>query len=248
MPVLTKGLTFSNGEQLTAEKLNVLVDEAEFNKSTAVDNSTTRVSASGAITVKQLGITNAQLASDAVTTVKIADEAITTDKIDDGAVTSAKIGAGEVEFSNLATSVLAAIYPVGSVYINATNATNPGTLLGFGTWVAFGAGRVPVGINPSDSDFNLPEETGGVKNVKLTAAQSGLPSHRHRIWASDSSGDANQDVTEGGIMGSNDTPQRYVNTNDDGDYLVESTGGTNASQSHTNLQPYIVVYMWKRTD
>ena len=46
------------------------------------------------------------------------------------------------------------IYPVGSIYINATNSTNPGTLLGFGTWAAFGAGKVPVGIDSSDSDFD----------------------------------------------------------------------------------------------
>jgi len=39
---------------------------------------------------------------------------------------------------------LQALHPVGSIYINATNSTNPATLLGFGTWVAFGAGRVPV--------------------------------------------------------------------------------------------------------
>ena len=53
-----------------------------------------------------------------------------------------------------AVTTLQAVYPVGSVYINASVATNPGTLLGFGTWVAFGAGRVPVGIDSSDSDFD----------------------------------------------------------------------------------------------
>jgi len=82
MPVLTKGLTFANGEQLTAEKLNVLVDEASFNSSTAVDNSTTRVSASGAITVKPQGITSTELAADAVTSTKIATSAVTKAKIE----------------------------------------------------------------------------------------------------------------------------------------------------------------------
>lgn len=81
MSVITKGRIFSNGEQLTAEKLNVLVDDASFNSSTAVDNSTTRVSASGAITVKPQGVTSTELASSAVTTAKIADATSTTDGV-----------------------------------------------------------------------------------------------------------------------------------------------------------------------
>lgn len=62
-------------------------------------------------------------------------------------------------------SVLKLIYPVGSVYINASDATNPGTLLGFGTWEAFGAGRVMVGLDSEDGDFDTAEETGGAKTV-----------------------------------------------------------------------------------
>ena len=54
------------------------------------------------------------------------------------------------------------IYPVGSIYIS-VNSTNPGNLFG-GTWVAWGAGRVPVGVNTSDSDFKTPEKTGGSKS------------------------------------------------------------------------------------
>ena len=52
--------------------------------------------------------------------------------------------------SNTATT-LQAVYPVGSIYINASVATNPGTLLGFGTWAVFGAGKVMVGIAHSSS-------------------------------------------------------------------------------------------------
>ena len=81
MSVITKGRIFSNGEQLTAEKLNVLVDDASFNSSTAVDNSTTRVSASGAITVKPQGVTSTELASSSVTTAKIADATSTSDGV-----------------------------------------------------------------------------------------------------------------------------------------------------------------------
>jgi hypothetical protein len=46
------------------------------------------------------------------------------------------------------------LFPVGSIYTNATNATNPGTLLGFGTWTAFGAGRVAVGFDAGNALFD----------------------------------------------------------------------------------------------
>ena len=58
-------------------------------------------------------------------------------------------------------------FPVGSVFI-AVVSTNPATLLGFGTWVAFGAGRVMVGINASDTDFDIIEEIGGEKSHILS--------------------------------------------------------------------------------
>jgi len=69
-------------------------------------------------------------------------------------------------------------WPIGSVFISVVS-TNPATLLGFGTWSAFGAGRVMVGLDSGDTDFDTVEETGGAKTVTLTAAQSGLPQHTH---------------------------------------------------------------------
>ena len=61
------------------------------------------------------------------------------------------------------------LYPVGSVYINATNNTNPGTLFGVGTWTAFGSGRMPVGFNAADPLFDAAEETGGSKDATLVS-------------------------------------------------------------------------------
>ena len=125
-------------------------------------------------------------------------------------------------------TTLQKVYPIGSIYINATNGTNPGTLLGFGTWAAFGAGRVPVGINDSDSDFNEAEETGGAKTHQLSISE--LPAHTHNVSMSTSDTD-NNNLSEG-------------NTSGTSTFTTSSTGG---DQAHNNLQPYIVVYMWKRT-
>jgi hypothetical protein len=68
-----------------------------------------------------------------------------------------------------------AMYPVGSIYMS-TSSTNPSTLFG-GTWEAWGAGRVPVGVNTSDNDFKTVEKTGGAKTKQLTTTE--LPAHNH---------------------------------------------------------------------
>ena len=127
---------------------------------------------------------------------------------------------------------LSDVYPVGSIYINASDGTNPGTLLGFGTWVAFGAGRVPVGIDATQTEFDTAEETGGAKTHTLTISE--MPSHNHNQPA--------------GILpppNANDLDVTGGNARTLGDNVsTDNTGGGNA---HNNLQPYIVVYMWKRT-
>lgn len=76
-------------------------------------------------------------------------------------------------------------FPVGSVFI-AVVSTNPSTLLGYGTWSAFAAGRVLVGLDSGDTDFDLAEETGGAKTVasagtvsQPTFTGSEMSTHQH---------------------------------------------------------------------
>ena len=147
-------------------------------------------------------------------------------------------------------AALGALYPVGSVYINATNAANPATLLGFGTWTAFGAGRVMVGLDAADPLFDTAEETGGSKDAVVvshshTASTTGAHTHTTSIERFlNYRGDAFQ-------SGANMYVQNFSNATDlpsssAGDHThtisTEGSSGTNA-----NLQPYITVYMWKRT-
>jgi hypothetical protein len=153
-------------------------------------------------------------------------------------------------------TALRALYPVGSIYINAGVSTNPNTLLGFGTWTAFGAGRVMVGLNSSDSSFDALEETGGSKDAIVVA-------HTH-TGTTGSSGTHTHD----GILRESETGQSKITLNrspgseteygtgDNTSSLTDSagshthtftTGSTGSSGTNANLQPYITVAMWKRT-
>ena len=113
------------------------------------------------------------------------------------------------------------LYPVGSIYINASVSTNPGTLLGFGTWTAYGAGRVIVGLDSGQTEFDTLDETGGAKTNTVGIDPSGVRS-----------------VFYGGVAGNSGTAPGA-------DYLQASHDHPDLSIS--TLQPYIVAYMWKRT-
>ena len=128
------------------------------------------------------------------------------------------------------------MYPVGSIYLSVKN-TNPSYFFG-GTWVAWGTGRVPVGVNASDNDFKTVEKTGGEKTHKLTTAE--MPSHNHdfgnpRKFAMVDTGQMDYGW---GTHFENSTGYRSTASN------MNNTGGNGA---HNNLQPYITCYMWKRT-
>ena len=124
------------------------------------------------------------------------------------------------------------IYPVGSIYINAAVTTNPATLLGFGTWVAFGSGRMMVGYNAADSDFDALQETGGAKTHTLSISE--IPSHNH-----------NNPKGVKPPFNSNDVDITGGNGTTIADNIV--TDNTGGGQAHSILNPYIVAYMWRRT-
>jgi hypothetical protein len=141
--------------------------------------------------------------------------------------------------------ILSSVYPVGSVYINATNSSNPASILGFGTWTAFGTGRVPVGYDASNSNFNAAEKTGG-------SADAIVVSHTHSV--SESAHSHNYDKFTGqlgpgggvNMAGSDGTPA-YTSTASSSTTTGLSISSTGSSGTDANLQPYITVYMWKRT-
>jgi len=155
-----------------------------------------------------------------------------------------------------ATAAVQLAYPVGSIY-TAVVSTNPSTLLGFGTWTAFSAGRVMVGFDSSNALFDTAEETGGSANAVLV-------SHTHTFSGSTSTASLTGTFVAGkpngatgivsftNLVGGSGSGDQFSG----GQYSVDAshshtvsgtTGSTGSSDINANYQPYITVYMWKRT-
>jgi hypothetical protein len=150
-----------------------------------------------------------------------------------------------------AANFLSAVYPVGSIYINAAVATNPGTLLGFGTWTAFGAGRVMVGFDSTDALFDTAEETGGSKDAVVVShthtATSTVTDPGHVHNAELFYDDNNPRNSFRGSLGNNSQGLKSTNTATTGITVATTNSTEGSSGTNANLQPYITVYMWKRT-
>ena len=152
-------------------------------------------------------------------------------------------------------AALEAIYPVGSIYINATSSSNPSVLLGFGTWEAFGEGRVLVGLNASDTLFDTLGETGGSKDATLvshthTATSTSTvtdPGHTHTL---ESTNQAINNVSPR-IIGADKAQLASVTVPSALTGITVATTTTNSTEgssaTNANVQPFIVVKMWKRT-
>lgn len=209
-------------------------------------------------------------------------------------------------------------FPVGAVFIGVVS-TNPNTLLGYGTWSAFGAGKVLVGRDAGDVDFDTAEETGGAKTVTSTGTNAGEAAHTHSVTSNVTVADHSShthaytevlnhthtvsvtdpghthltqryptatgassgftiDTSMSGTLADNTLPTKSNTTgitastvNPAGGVASGTTAGPGATLTHTPtnntvtsgagashthtftgnatsvVQPYIVVYMWKRT-
>jgi hypothetical protein len=141
-------------------------------------------------------------------------------------------------------------FPVGSVFVSVV-ATNPGTLLGYGTWAALGAGRVLVGVNPADPDFDAAKKTGGAKT------SSAVVNHTHPVVVTDPGHAHVQGVNStatGGLSGY--TADTSTNTRVNSGYSTSSavTGVTATTSNPAGgvanfsiMPPFLAVYFWERT-
>jgi hypothetical protein len=150
-------------------------------------------------------------------------------------IDSAQLAAGSVTAAKANSSLMIAIvdllYPVGSIYTNAGVDTNPATLFGTGIWAAYGAGKVQVGIDVGgDPDFDSLTDTGGQKTHTLTEAE--MPPHTHTYDQPNTATTAESGITTFNVPSITDDV---------------ATGSAGSGDAHNNLQPYVVVHMWKRT-
>ena len=142
---------------------------------------------------------------------------------------------------DVADAIKQALFPVGSIYTNSSVSTNPGTLLGFGTWTAFGAGRVMVGFDSGNALFDSAEETGG-------SADAVVVEHNHTITDPGHTHTYNYDADANVRAGSNGgTPFTRTTQNTGSNTTGITIDNEGVSGTNANLQPYLVVYMWKRT-
>lgn len=144
-----------------------------------------------------------------------------------------EVSASALQINTSALFVL--VWPIGSIYMNRTDGTNPGTLMGFGTWVSAGLGRVPIGVG-TGVDINgvsavvSAQTCGGEYQHTLTTAE--MTKHRHVL-------PRQTNVTLGG-------GNTGVNPNDTGTFDVYTC--TEGSSSAFNIvQPWFSVYFWQRT-
>jgi hypothetical protein len=133
-------------------------------------------------------------------------------------------------------AALQLIYPIGSIYTS-TISTNPNTLFGFGTWVAFGVGRVLIG---NGGGFTA-GDTGGSADAVVVSHTHAItdPGHLHTYTAHLNTG------ASGPVSLDNRMPLTTNNTSSATTGITINTAGV--SGTNANLQPYVVVYMWNRT-
>lgn len=153
---------------------------------------------------------------------------------------------------SLVATIKSDLNPIGTIYSNYSNSTNPGTLFGFGTWVAI-AGRVIVGLDAGQAEFDTAGETGGAKTHTLTGAESGEKGHNH---TQDSHGHVlnSHQGSSSWTNGLVDSRDASGTARSDGGSSISGTVATNqavaasnAASAHNNLQPYVVAYMWRRS-
>ena len=131
--------------------------------------------------------------------------------------------------NKLQSDLLQTVFPIGSTYITQED-TNPNTILGFGAWERL-KGKVCLGLDEDDTDFNIIGNTGGEKEHTLTVNE--MPTHNHTIDGITTVGDRTAYSAIGGSTGATGTITG-----------VQNTGG---GQPHNNMPPYeIVGYMWIR--
>lgn len=133
------------------------------------------------------------------------------------------------QISNIGSITFDDIYPVGSIYMS-VNSTNPANLFG-GTWTQL-KDRFLLGAGSTYTNGS----TGGEASHTLTVNE--MPSHSHGQYVT---------VSSGGSLSANCDYDSYASGKARKSAQNVSTDPTGGGNSHNNMPPYLVVYMWQRT-
>jgi len=172
---------------------------------------------------------------------------ISTAEIDAGTATDLRAITGRrVQYiiSKIQAAVFLLAHPVGAIYTSVDSA-NPGTANG-GTWVAWGAGRVPLAMgNNGTTNYTTVEATGGEEKHTLTVAELASHNHDHYEWLMNGAASSGAHYGFGYQTGTGSlNVESSYHTSGEVQFGNAPTG---SSTPHNVMQPYITVYMWKRT-
>ena len=223
----TNNVTIKN----TSDATGVTVSASSGNVAIVCDGTSTRSllrNQAGTLFAEN-NLSDLNSASTARTNLGLADSSITT-------------------LASVTTHVGNLLFPIGSLYCNFTVGTNPGTLLGFGTWVAAGVGRMLIGAGTGTDDNGTSVGfTAGTSAGRYTVTLSvgSIPSHGHPYRTTTGTGG---DGSGGIVLDSGGTQTNQVAfagtpTNS----VAQQIGGTGGGAAHDNMPPYVVVYYWRRT-
>lgn len=178
-----------------------------------------------------------------------------------GDCSAASFSGGPTTFANLAANLLPYLQAikVNGLYFS-TEAINPATSLGYGTWSAYAAGRIPIGVGTSDAAYAAGATGGATLHTNTTTE---MANHSHTQYAHNHTQDAHNHTQDahshampesgsvamgaanwGGRTGANFNTDPTTATNQAATATNQNAG---SGQAYNNMPPYVAVYIWRRT-
>jgi hypothetical protein len=145
------------------------------------------------------------------------------------------------------------LYPVGSVYINATD-TNPATRFTGTSWSKIADGRFIVGVGTGIDANTIPKSFGFGNNAGVYSASIGasnIPSHFHYVANSDIPSFFGSDLTTNnvvsqGVIPGNVSTYNLRGTGSDASIGKTSTVGLGTPEPIETTPPSYGLYIWQR--
>lgn len=207
------------------------IDGTPVGANTASTGAFTTVTASGGVTGNLTGSVTGNVTGNVTGTASAWQTARTLTLQGDVTGSVSLDGSADVTMTTVGRTNLAIynlVYPAGCLY-ETTVAENPGTTFPGTLWDRYGNGRVTAGLDEAQTEFDTLGAELGAKTHTLTVEQ--IPAHEHTLTAMERVLNNSTNTTGSGQLGV------------EGTITTASTGG---GLGHPILQPYVVVYRWKR--